>query len=255
MECGSKQSAWGETNGSYTQILMPNADTEVVPGVLWGLPEEIFSPAFWKYQSQLKREKGEHCDYQLGRTLLEEVSVCLLGGYGMPAELGLAAFHRLRDEGLLDGFATRSEIKSALSRPFQIKGRARKYRFISQKAEYLSSALSQLRDVTLSEDHRASRDYLTTIKGIGPKTASWVIRNYLGSDDVAILDVHIVRAGVTAGLFKMNANPSTSYYQLEEKFLSFCQALDEPASLLDSIMWDFMRRIGPACKKSRKTTA
>ncbi|MDZ3993341.1 hypothetical protein PspTeo4_24872 [Pseudomonas sp. Teo4] len=42
---------------------------------------------------------------------------------------------------------------------------------------------------------RALRDWLLELPGIGYKTASWVARNWLDADDVAILDIHILRAG------------------------------------------------------------
>lgn len=81
------------------------------------------------------------------------------------------------------------------------------------------------------------------LRGIGPKTASWIVRNHLGADDVAILDVHITRACVAAGVFPEDADPRRDYFGLETRFLAFCAAIDEPARRLDAIMWDCMRRI------------
>ena len=185
------QLAWIHQNGEYLPITLPCPNSEILPGINWGLAEDIFSPAFWKYQSRICKERGSYADYKLGRTLLEEVSVCLLGGYGMPAELGLAAFNRLKQLELLDGCATAQEIEGALSEPFTVNNKPRKYRFIKQKSRYLSQALGTLRHSKLPDDHRECRDYLTTLTGIGPKTASWVVRNHYGSDDVAILDIHI----------------------------------------------------------------
>jgi len=221
------QIAWGHDGYDYRSISLPCPFSEVIPGVNWGLAEDVFTPAFWKYQTQLKRmANGEIQDFRLGFSLLEEVSVCLLGGYGMPAELGLAAFKRLRDQGLLDGTARPSDIENALSDPFDVFGKPRKYRFARQKSRYLANSL-------------------------GPKTASWVVRNYFGSDDVAILDVHIVRAGIEFGLFKVDTDPSRNYYELENRLLMFCAAIEEPVSFLDAIMWDYMRRIGPTANRRK----
>ena len=241
----SPQTAWANSGVTYAPIPLPSPVTEVVPGVLWGKAETLFTPAFWKYQAYSRREIAEKNDFRLGRSLLEEVSVCLLGGHGMPAELGLAAFERLQSSDLLNGHATQGEIEDALSEPFPINRKLRRYRFARQKSRYLSSALRQLRHATLPSCERHCRDFLTTLDGIGPKTASWIVRNHFASDAVAILDVHIVRAGIVVGLFDEKADPSRRYYELEERFLDFCSGLGERASLVDALMWDFMRRIGP----------
>jgi endonuclease III len=45
------------------------------------------------------------------------------------------------------------------------------------------------------------RQLLLSIEGIGPKTASWIVRNVMGSDDVAIIDIHILRACTGMGVF------------------------------------------------------
>lgn len=239
------QSVWAHSGETWGEMLIPAPELEVVPGVYWGRAEEILSPAFWKYQASTRRRHMRPESYRIGRSLLEEVSVCLLGGYGMPAEIGLAAFERLSSLGLLNGYATQKDIEEVLMQPFVLNGRQRHFRFARQKSRYLSSALSELRETALPSDQKECRDYLTTLDGIGPKTASWIVRNYFASDAVAILDVHIIRAGTIVGLFEPNDDPSRKYYQLENRFLDFCRAMDEPASLIDALMWDFMRRIGP----------
>ena len=252
---GKTQVAWGHDGKDYLSVQLPCHYTELMPGINWGYVDEIFTPAFWKYQSYMKRACCQYHNHRLGHSLMEEVSVCLLGGYGMPAELGLAAFVRLRDQHLLCGTASDEDIETALSSPFLISGKPRKYRFARQKARYLSATLSTLHKASPPEHPKELRDYLATLHGIGLKTASWVVRNHFGSDDVAILDVHIIRAGITVGLFDKKADPNQNYYDLEDRFLAFCRALEEPASLLDAIMWDYMRRIGPAAfaNKQRRT--
>ena len=129
-------------------------------------------------------------------------------------------------------------------KPFLVGGKRRRYRFPRQKAKYLSSALKSLLEQSVPEDSVALRDHLTTLKGVGPKTASWVVRNHLGANDVAILDVHIIRAGIHMGLYETAANPAQHYHKMERIFLDFCNAIEEPSSLVDAIMWDYMRRLG-----------
>ena len=251
-EAGKTQMAWGHDGEGYLSVQLPCHYTELMPGISWGYVDELFTPAFWKYQSYIKRACRQHYNHRLGHSLMEEVSACLLGGYGMPAELGMAAFLRLRDQRLLCGTASDEDIETALSLPFLIFGKPRKYRFARQKARYLSATLSALHKASLPEHPKDLRDYLTTLHGIGPKTASWVVRNHFGSDDVAILDVHIIRAGIVVGLFDKKADPNRNYYDLEDRFLAFCRALKEPASLLDAIMWDYMRRIGPTASANKQ---
>ena len=239
------QVAWKHKGTSYERIELPSPSTEVMPGILWGHTAEFFSPAFWKYHSQVHRDAERFRSHALGRTLVEEVSACLLGGYGMPAELGLAAFVRLRDEGLLSGRASLEELGHALARPFKIDCTSRKYRFVHQKAKYLYGAIKALNAMAPAQSARQLRGQLINITGIGPKTASWIVRNHLGSDDVAILDVHITRAAIAAGVFPKSADPTRNYFKLEQRFLEFCAAIDEPPSRVDAIMWDYMRRIFP----------
>jgi len=47
------QLAWEYKNGEYFPISLPCPNSEILPGINWGLAEEIFSPAFWKYQAQV----------------------------------------------------------------------------------------------------------------------------------------------------------------------------------------------------------
>ena len=52
-----------------------------------------------------------------------------------------------------------------------------------------------------------------------------------------------------AGVFPKGVDPVRNYFEMEERFLEFCVAIDEPPSRLDAIMWDYMRRIYPVEKK------
>ncbi|MGY3221470.1 thermostable 8-oxoguanine DNA glycosylase [Bradyrhizobium sp. USDA 4512] len=82
------------------------------------------------------------------------------------------------------------------------------------------------------------------IPGVGPKTASWITRNWLGSDEVAILDIHIIRAGVLIGLFGRQQSVPRDYDVMEARFLAFAAALNVRPSLLDAVMWREMRKLG-----------
>jgi hypothetical protein len=100
--------------GEVESLHLPSAASEVIPGVYWGRFDEFFTPAFWVARAWIDGDASPFVDYALGQSLREEVIACLLGGHGMPAELGIAAFHRLRDRALLDRISTGAEIERAL---------------------------------------------------------------------------------------------------------------------------------------------
>ena len=229
--------------GRTRSLRLPAPHDQVLPGMPWGRFDTLLTPAYWRGQTWQYQLLGWYADLRLGRSLSEEVAACLLGGYGMPAELGLAAYSRLQDRGLLVAHVPAEDIEVALTEPFQLAGGRRRYRFPRQKARYLCGCLQRLENFEEPEDDLSLRDALATLPGVGLKTASWVTRNYRKSDVVAIMDVHILRAGRSLKLFPANWEPQIHYRQLESRFLTFAQAIDTPAGLLDGVMWDHMRRL------------
>lgn len=223
---------------------VPSPDTHVVPNVPWGRPEVLFTPAYWMTQCWMRERTFQPSSHRLGQNLREEVIACLLGGHGIPAEVGLAAFERLRDRGLISDACVSAEILSEhLREPLVVLGRQITYRFWSQKARYIAQTLRTLTVQTTSyESHHELRSYLMRLPGVGPKTASWVVRNWLGSNEVAILDVHIVRAGQLMNLYSLNDYAADNYFAMEQRFLDLAAAIDEPASYLDALIWSEMRR-------------
>ncbi|MCE6957733.1 hypothetical protein LAZ40_01490 [Cereibacter sphaeroides] len=226
-----------------------NQDTEVVPGVLWGRPEWIPSPAFWAALASQATE-ASHGFVNPSATLHEEVGFCLLGGYGVTAEMNLAFFEVLRDAGVFvpEAGSPAHQIEKMLNTPANVDGKMRRFRFPRQKATRLEVALTRL-DVLRPplRDPLALRSVLLDIPGIGPKTASWIVRNLLGSDEVAILDIHVVRAGKIMGLFSERDRLPRDYSSMEKRFLDFCKAIEVKASLLDAIIWGEMRKMRHTC--------
>lgn len=235
------QTMYALVEGSVQQLQMPAPDELVLPGIRWGRFDDLLSPAYWHGQAWLHEQLGTYQTLRLGRTLVEEAAACLLGGFGMRAETGLAAFWRIRDWHLLERSTTAADLEAALSIPFIIDGRERRYRFPKQKAHYLAACLRQLNELAEPTDDLALRDRLATLPGVGLKTASWVVRNHRSSDSVAIVDVHIRRAGRLLGLFEGNMDPTRHYLRMERRFLDFASAIRSRASLLDGLMWDQMR--------------
>lgn len=236
------QSVFALQGGRAIVRHLPDAQEELVPRVRWGHHDEMFTPAFWIAHAWMEEAAGP-APFALGNSLPEEIAACLLGGYGAPAEVGLAAFDRLRSE--LDRCQSEAAAFELLSEPFDIAGRRVRYRFAGQRARYLSACLSTIDRLDENAlDDRALRDRLRELPGIGPKTASWIVRNRRASDQVAILDIHIVRACVGMGLFRTGVDPTRHYDELEALFLNFCRHGGARASVMDAVMWKIMRSIG-----------
>lgn len=199
-----------------------------------------FTKSYWEVQYYL--DDSSYNDYKLGSNLREEVVACLLGGYGLKAELGLLAFHRIKNLRLIREGVRLEDIEDAISAPFRWKGKEVHYRFSHQKSRYIFYFL-QRSDIDELENLSGSRlrDKLMTIKGIGPKTASWIARNYSNCEDVAIVDIHIYRAGRLAGFVNPKWDMQKDYYKIEESFLDFCHSIHALPSKMDSIMWNQMK--------------
>ena len=230
--------------GYISRELPPAHQALAMDGLLWGLAEEICSPAYWAAQAWMwEVEAPDH--YKLGRSLDEELIACLLGGYGIPAEVGLAAYERLRIVNAEEPAALRNEevVLALLEEPLAVQGRSVRYRFAKQNAGYLARSMRQLLQVDQEASDRDLRDALTALPGIGPKTASWIVRNWRDSDCVSILDIHILRAGRILQIFPESWSVERHYLQLEGAFLRFADAISVKASILDSVMWMNMRQL------------
>jgi hypothetical protein len=99
---------------------MPASEACLGSGIPWGRFDELFTAAYWCGQVWQAAVHGRYRDLSLGMSLVEETAACLLGGYGMPAEVGLAAFRRLRDRGLLSGMPSATELEGHLAEPFTV---------------------------------------------------------------------------------------------------------------------------------------
>jgi N-glycosylase/DNA lyase len=223
-------------------VYLPEASQRAVGDVLWGLPEELFSPAYWCSQYLLRGGLVLDRTHRLGKTFEEEVVACVLGGYGIPAEVGLAAFETLRQANLICTSVSRLEIENVLREPMMIRGHAVRYRFWAQKAKYLSVILDRLPSIDIAaHSPQTLRAWLMEMPGIGPKTASWIVRNWLGAHDVAILDIHVIRAGRLMRLFSDKDKVESHYLSMEARFLELAHAINVPAGDLDALMWSLMR--------------
>jgi len=213
----------------------------------WGEIHELGTPAYWVEQT---RRYGEPPSYRLGESLAEEVVACILGGHGIPAKVGLAAFASLRAAELLRPGADANAIAERLREPLPIAGSQRpvRYRFPSQRAARVSAALAILDTKPAPKEPLALRDFLLGFPGIGPKTASWVVRNWTGCNGVAIIDIHVQRAGIGAGFFSPFWRLPRDYALFEKAFCEVARIGGVATAALDACMWDQMQALGRAQK-------
>lgn len=211
----------------------------------WGQPWQLGTAAYWAEQT---RRRPQVESYALGATLAEELGACILGGYGIPAAVGIAAYEAVRVAGLLEGTPTAEAIEALLLTPLSVPGRARpvRYRFASQRAERVASALAMLRASEPPEEPLALRDWLLCLPGVGPKTASWVVRNHCGCRRVAIVDIHVHRAGLAAGFFARGWKLPRDYRRFEAAFCQVAGHAGVSAAALDACVWDQLQALGSA---------
>lgn len=226
---------------------LPAACDEVLPGVPWGEPWHVFTPAYWLTQAWMaKLDEAGTSDYRARHGVVEELVFCLLGGFGITAELATAAFEACEVEGLITARESDAEAWSrVLHRPLTVRGRHVHYRYPNQKAKFLASAMRCVEALPIdAEDCRSTRDALLNLPGVGYKTASWVVRNVFDSDEVAILDIHLIRAGRLCGIYTAADRVEKHYRAMEDRFLAFAGALNIRPAALDCLIWDGMREAG-----------
>jgi len=227
------------------RIELPPQDEDILPGIRWGCLEQVGTPAFWAAMA-LNSPNAAHGFIVTSGTLAEEVGFCLLGGYGVTAEMAGAAYEYLRDAGVFDlsQHFPMHRIEKLLSQKIKVGNRAVRYRFPRQRSARIAVAMRELAENPPPEnDHVIFREHLLSLPGIGPKTASWITRNWLGSDEVAILDIHVIRACLMMGIFDDPIRLPRDYNKLETRFLDFSRRLGVRPAILDAIIWKEMREL------------
>lgn len=234
-------------NGNHEFSMdLPHHNENIFGAVKWGKFEDFFTPAFWRAQTWFFELRNDAAlTYQLGETFEEEVVACLLGGHGIPSEMGIAKFNQFKENEIFTSNNISLEvIERIMHTPVYLDGKNKKYRFAKQKSKYIYDALIKISVINEKEKSDLElRNFLLGINGIGLKTASWIVRNYRDSNDVAILDIHLYRAGLLAGFFTENDKIEKNYFAMEEKFLDFCKHLGIQSSKLDAVIWRIMKEL------------
>lgn len=239
---------WIGCGESAKLLTLPHPDDEVLPGVKWGSATSPASPAYWAARCAWPMDQNPKFETRDG-SLPEELGFCLLGGFGIRFDVNMLAFERLRDHGVfeLDKAFEEEAIERLLREPLHAGARRIRYRFPRQRAQRIAKMRHVMRGRDFSHlSPLALREELLGIDGVGPKTASWVVRNLLGSDQVAILDVHIVRVCQKLGLFPPEISLPKDYLALEQLFLTFAEKAGVSSAMLDAIMWAEARAVPPA---------
>lgn len=226
---------------------LPDAGEAVMPGVTWGDFSNLFTPAYWVSQLWMAGlDFQKTSPYQAQGSLAEEITFCMLGGFGITAELATGAFDACKAAGLIDQHnASSTDWTEVLREPIAVEGRTVKYRYPNQKAIYLAEAMAFLQQGSPDlSSGQGLRNSLLKIRGVGPKTAGWVARNFLDADDVAILDIHLIRACQLCDLYTPQQKVEREYFEMEARYIEFCQALSVRPAVIDCLIWDQMRVLG-----------
>ena len=237
------QFVWAGAGDSAHRIVLPDPDEPVLGCVPWGRPEEPMTPAYWAVRCGWE-DADQPAFVSEGGSLIEEAAFCLLGGFGITYEVNAAAFERLKGDGAFEPGArlAEAELLARLLEPLDVAGRRIRYRFPNQRARRLAAMVAVLDSIDAAGFSALGlRDFLLDLEGIGPKTASWIVRNIFGSDEVAILDIHVIRACTAMQIFPEDVALPKDYELLERRFLEFASAIQVRASVLDAVMWTEMR--------------
>ncbi|HEY5286719.1 MAG TPA: hypothetical protein VIJ50_06415 [Solirubrobacteraceae bacterium] len=181
-----------------------------------------------------------------------ELLFCLLGGHAVSYELNESAADVLWRRGVFRHWhATTARLESELSRPqFEPRrsdGTPRRYRYPARKARLLTEAARWLSQtgplfsaLLLRKSERARRALLCECPGMGPKSASWLLRNCGMAARLAILDVHVLRVMRESGRIDGTTKRDT-YNKLEQTFVTWCDDLGADPAGFDLLLWEWSR--------------
>jgi len=126
----------------------------------------------------------------------------------------------------------------------ELSGVRFKYRkagyIIAAREEFIDNGELDIREKIIGLGVEERRDFLVSkVKGIGYKEASHFLRNVALSEDMAILDRHVLRSLRSLGVIEeMPRSLSRKrYLEIEEKMKDFAEEICIPMSHLDLTLW------------------
>ena len=189
--------------------------------------------------------------------LWHHLLTCLLSSQ-VPYDLAVAAADSIADHRFLDGPEAGlahevDRLTNILSQPFNVQGRSRRYRFPNVKARQIvetrcavseaAGSLSEL--VGTFEDCELARDwFIRHAPGMGPKQTSMFLRDVGLTNDLAILDRHVIRYMRAVGLWNSSSEVITGlkeYVRHEAVLKDHAEELGHPVGIVDGAIWIVMR--------------
>lgn len=195
--------------------------------------------------------------------LWQELVACILGSK-VPFEHAQTALTQLKRRGLLDvndylknDIQFETKIAEALSIPMvyeRTPKRIFRYRYPRLRANHIcrTAELIYRRQGSIKAILEAGGDdpRLTRIRimsssvGVGPKQSSLFLRNIDYTDDLAVLDSHILRYMSLLGILRVRIQVLSSlsrYQEVEEQFCAYTKKLGVNLAYLDTAVWVTMR--------------
>jgi N-glycosylase/DNA lyase len=208
-----------------------------------------------------KRQISSKWELMGEQDLWYELAACILGS-NIKFECAQAYAYYLKSIGSFDinkakQSFTRYELKifRALSSPTSHENGLKwnKYRYPKLKASQLRKTAqllygkgNSIRNKLLycSDPLLARAEIISDTVGIGPKQSSLFLRNVGYSDEVAILDRHILKylSLLKIGCCDTNKLSSLSYYEkIEKELIAYADQFNAKLSVLDTAIWVVMR--------------
>ena len=130
-----------------------------------------------------------------------------------------------------------------------------RYRFPRIRARQLAEARDSVSSQSLSErllevsEPKKMRYALVEeISGLGPKQSSMFLRNVGITNELSILDTHVLRFMYIQKLLpsfdKAKVNSLSAYEQIETIMVAYAEMLGYPVGFLDLAIWATMRAAG-----------
>ena len=194
--------------------------------------------------------------------LLFELVACILGSQ-VPYEVALAAAEKIRNVGLLENPIKQysfpvyeKAIYDILRQPLHNPGWAptgKRYRFAKIRANHISRTIWALysnggslqgRLRACKAAREARRSIVEVGIGIGPKQASLFLRNIGFTEELAILDTHLLRFMRLFGLLDQAIRTISSlqnYESLENRLRNYAKRTGYSLGCVDQAIWVVMR--------------
>jgi len=209
-----------------------------------------------------KSKRNSNWQTMSEQDLLLELVTAILGSQ-VSFEMAANAAFKVYENGLLrkkeiinqESSMLAKKIEYVLKQPLHDaswNNNGRRYRFPTLRAHQIAKTMENiyrshgsligiLNNYSLAS--KARIQLVRTALGIGPKQASLFLRNVGYTDDLAVLDIHVLRYMGMLGMTNLKASPSSlhSYEKTENRLLEHSSALGFTVGCLDQAIWVTMR--------------